>query len=286
MLLSERAKRYVLRCHCRPIPSVLTSARSLTSMRFLFKHERPAVSPCEPVHADVPELADAELAAIYYGYRVAGDFYDFIRVSPNRVLFGLLDVAGRHDDNREIVSAAQKTFRTQAAELFAGEEVNEAEAMIQLCIHLNRTILQAEGGGVRSCPAFAGCYNESLGTVSYFNAGHTPGLLRHSTGVAELTATGLPLGLFSHATCDAPMVAVEPGAALLVVSRGIVEGKCKGDEFGLERVKNCMHGAQAISAKQLCVSVLDNIQRFMCAPPTHDDVTALALMRVAEAPGE
>ena len=101
-----------------------------------------------------------------------------------------------------------------------------------------------------------------------------------------MTATGLPLGLFSHATCDAPMVAVEPGAALLVVSRGIVEGKCKGDEFGLERVKNCMQGAQAISAKQLCVSVLDNIQRFMCAPPTHDDVTALALMRVAEAPGE
>ncbi|MBZ5705993.1 MAG: serine/threonine-protein phosphatase [Acidobacteriia bacterium] len=255
-------------------------------MRFLFKQEKPAVLSREPVHANVPELVDAELAAIYYGYRMAGDFYDFIRVSPNRVLFGLLDVAGRHDDNREIVTAAQKTFRTEAAELFAREEVNEAEAMVHLCIHLNRTILQAEGGGVRSCPAFAGCYNESLGTVSYFNAGHTPGLLRHSTGVTELTATGLPLGLFSHATCDAPMVAVEPGAALLVVSRGIVEGKFKGDEFGLERVKNSLQSAKVESAKQLCVSVLDDMQRFMCNPPTHDDVTALALMRAAEVPGK
>ena len=82
------------------------------------------------------------------------------------------------------------------------------------------------------------------------------------------------------------MVAVEPGAALLVVSRGIVEGKFKGDEFGLERVKNSLQSAKVESAKQLCVSVLDDMQRFMCNPPTHDDVTALALMRAAEVPGK
>jgi serine phosphatase RsbU (regulator of sigma subunit) len=236
------------------------------------------------VHADVPELTGAELAAVYYGQRMAGDFYDFIRVSPHRVIFGLLDVAGQHDDNREVIMAAQQTFRTEAAQLFASEEVNEAEAMVRLCIHLNRTILQAEGGGVRSCPAFAGCYNENLGTVSYFNAGHTPGLLLHSTGVAELGATGLPLGLFSHATCDAPMVALEPGAVLLVVSRGIVEGKCNGSEFGLERVKNGLQKAKAESAEKLCVSILDQVQQFMRMPPTHNDVTALALLRTTEVP--
>ncbi|HVO82460.1 MAG TPA: SpoIIE family protein phosphatase [Terriglobales bacterium] len=253
-------------------------------MRFLFRHEKPAVLAREPVHADVPELADAELAAIYYGQRMAGDFYDFIRVSPNRVVFGLLDVAGPHDDNREIIMAAQRTFRSLAAELLAKPEANEAEAMVRLCIQLNRTILQAEGGGVRSCPAFAGCYNEGLGTVSYFNAGHTPGLLCHSSGVAELGATGLPLGLFSHATCDAAMVALEPGAALLVVSRGIVEGRCNGNEFGLEGVKTSLEGVKAGSATALCTTILDRVQQFMCKPPTHDDVTALALLRMAEIP--
>lgn len=251
-------------------------------MRFLFKNEKPPVL-AEPVHADVPELSDAELAAVYYGQRMAGDFYDFVRVSPKRVIFGLLDVAGQHDDNREIVMAAQQTFRTQAVELFASDDVNEADAMVQLCIHLNRTILQAEGGGVRSCPAFAGCYNESLGTVSYFNAGHTPGLLRHGTGVTELGATGLPLGLFSHATCDAPMVALEPGAALLVVSRGIVEGKYAGSEFGLERVRTSLHGTGAVSAEKLCAAILDEVRQFMRKPPTHNDVTALALVRAAAA---
>ena len=253
-------------------------------MRFLFKSEKPALLSREPVQATVPQLANAELAAVYYGQRMAGDFYDFIRVSPNRVIFGLLDVAGQHDDNRDIIMATQETFRSQATELFADPEVNEADAMVQLCIHLNRTILQAEAGGVRSCPAFAGCYNEALGTISYFNAGHTPGLLRHSTGVTELGATGLPLGLFSHATCDAPMVFVEPGAGVLVVSRGIVEAKYKSDEFGLERVRDGLQQQKVESAKDLCVCVIGEVQRFMRKPPTHNDVTALALVRSVPGP--
>jgi phosphoserine phosphatase RsbU/P len=246
-------------------------------MGLLFNREKRSFKPVDPIEAEVPRLADAELAAIYYGHRMGGDFYDFLRVSPNRVIFGLLDIAGRHEENSGVVAAAQHTFRTEAPRLFDGEDINEADAMIQLCLQLNRTILQA--GGVRSCPAFAGCYNEDLGTVSYFNAGHTPGLLRHGTGVTELGATGLPLGLFSHATCDAPMVALEPKAALLLVSRGIVEGKCKSDEFGLERVKDGVQRTKATSAKELCVSVLDNVQQFMCTAPTHNDVTALALLR-------
>jgi serine phosphatase RsbU (regulator of sigma subunit) len=248
-------------------------------MRFLFKHEKVApVESCEPVQAKAPDLRDAEIAAYYYCQRMAGDFYDFIRVSPDRVLFGLMDVAGRLEETRAIASAAQQTFRTLALELFAEEDVNDADAMVRLCLELNRTILNSEGG-VRSCPAFAGCYNENLGTVCYFNAGHTPGLLRDRTGITELTATGLPLGLFSHATCDAPMVAMQPGNSILVVSRGIVEGKYKGEEFGLERAKSGLQGTPATTAKKLCMDVLDNVKKFMRRPPTHDDVTALALVR-------
>src|SRR6266567_5858430 len=243
-------------------------------MRSLFSREKPAEFVVQPLHADVPELLDAQLAAIYYGKRMAGDFYEFLRVSPNRVLFALMDMAGRLDENRTVVSATQQAFREAAPTLFAKEYLNEADAMVELCLHLNRTIIKAEGG-VRSCAAFAGCYNESLGTICYVNAGHTPGVLRHGTGVTELGATGLPLGLFSHATCDAPIVALEPGAALLVVSRGIVEGKHKGREFGLERVKQGVQNGAAESAKEICVAMLDSVQRYMKTPPTHNDVTAL-----------
>ena len=249
-------------------------------VRFLFQHERSSHRLPEPVQASVPELRQAELAAAYYGERQGGDHYDFVRVSPSRVIFGLLDIAGRIEENRPVVSAAQHTFRTRSPELFVADDVNEADAMAELCLDLNRAIMAAEGG-VRSCPAFAGCYNEDLGTICYFNAGHTPGLLRDTNGITELKATGLPMGLFSHATCDASLVALPPGAALLLVSRGVLEGKRRREEFGLERVKSGLQQAAGETAKELCVTAIDGVQQFMRKPPIHNDVTALALVRTS-----
>jgi serine phosphatase RsbU (regulator of sigma subunit) len=235
----------------------------------------------DPVHPDVPSLRHAELAAAYYDQRIGGDLYDFIRVHPKRVLFGLLDIAGRLDTNRDIISAAKATFRAVGTEVFAPDDANEAEGMVRLCLELNRTILSA-AGRVCASPAFAGCYNEELGVVCYFNAGHTPGLVRDATGISELPASGLPLGLFSHATCDAPMVALEPGAAMVLVSKGVVEGKCAGNEYGIDGVGHSLRQTPAHNARDLCVAMLDGIQEFMCAAPTHDDVTALALVRDPE----
>ena len=138
----------------------------------------------------------AEIAATTYGKRVAGDFYDSLRVGPERTSFGLLDVAGRRESNQQILSAAQKIFRTLGPELFSPPDINESEAMTTLCLRLNRGIMEA-ASGVHACPAFIGCYHERFGTLCYTNAGHTPGLLRDQTGIVELGSTGLPLGLFS-----------------------------------------------------------------------------------------
>ena len=251
-------------------------------LRFLRKKKPrvPALRQLAPIA--VPRMNEAEMAAVYHGERMGGDFYDFVRVSPHLVLFGLLDVAGRYQENQTIVSAAQGTFRTVGAKLFSSDDINESNAILELSLQLNRTIMKT-AGGVRSCPAFVGAYNELLGTVCYSNAGHTPALLRDHTGITELPATGLPLGLFSHVTHDAPTVALEPGAALLLVSRGVTEGKCSGEEFGLERVEKAFHNATLSNAEQLCGEILDSVEEFMCAPPTHNDVTALALVRLAAA---
>jgi serine phosphatase RsbU (regulator of sigma subunit) len=152
-----------------------------------------------------------------------------------------------------------------------------------LTLRLNRGLMEA-ANGIISCPAFLGLYHEEFGTLCYTNAGHTPGLLRDSTGITELASTGLPLGLFSHATSDAPTVGLEKGAALLLVSRGVVEGKCKGDtvedlEFGLAGVKEHFRGDPARSAQALCASILNSVDEFSCAPLVPDDMTALAFVR-------
>ena len=48
-----------------------------------------------------------------------GDFYDFVRVSPDRVVFGMLDVAGRVEESRAILSSAQQVFRARSCDLLA-----------------------------------------------------------------------------------------------------------------------------------------------------------------------
>jgi serine phosphatase RsbU (regulator of sigma subunit) len=239
----------------------------------------------EPVPSDFPKIDGAEIAATTYGKRVAGDFYDSLRVGPERILFGLLDVAGRRETNQHMLSTAQNIFRTLGAELFSRSDINESEAMVTLCLQLNRGLMEA-AAGVHPCPAFIGCYHEKFGTLCYTNAGHTPGLLRDGTGIVELASTGLPLGLFSHATCEAPTVVLEEGAVLMLVSRGVVEGKCKTDkaedqEFGLERVKGCLQGESSSTAQAISGSILNSVGEFTCEPLVPDDMTALVFVRTS-----
>lgn len=241
--------------------------------------QRGATPPLtDPLHCDTPMLRHAEIAAVYSGQRVAGDFYEFLRVGPSRMLFVLLDIAGLRADTRKILIAVQKTFRTLGPELLSGEDINETTAMIELCYAMNLTILR---GGVRSCPAFLGCYNEDLGTVCYANAGHTPGLLRDRTGITLLGATGLPLGLFSHTTQSAGACHLVAGSALLVVSRGIVEAEYDGADFGLDGAKRSLQDATALSARDLCLTILESARMSSSVTPTQNDLTALALVRNA-----
>lgn len=233
-----------------------------------------------------PKLVGAQISASNSGERVAGDFYDCIRVGPERVLFGLLDVAGRRETNQNILDAARETFRTAGIELFSPDDINESDAMVKLCLRLNYGVMEA-ASGVHPCPAFIGCYHEKFGTLCYTNAGHTPGLVRDDGGIAELGSTGLPLGLFSHATCEAPTIVLEKGSALLLVSRGLVEGKSKngdGDdsEFGLDRAKDFLRSDASSTASALCVSFMNAVEQFVEKPTVPDDMTAIAFVRTAQ----
>lgn len=265
-------------------PALGISVRSPAPFwRSLLKAPEVVPLPTDPLHCDAPVLRNAEIAAVYTGQRIAGDFYEFLRVGPSRMLFVLLDIAGARADTREILIEVQKTFRTLAPKLFAGEDFNETIAMVELCYAMNRTIMN---GGLRSCPAFIACYNEDLGTVCYANAGHTPGMLRDRSGITLLGATGLPLGLFSHTTQSAAVCHLVPASALLVVSRGIIEADLVNEngelvEFGLSGVRGALQDSTVRSAHDACLSVLQAVRQFTQSGPTHNDLTTLALVRIA-----
>jgi serine phosphatase RsbU (regulator of sigma subunit) len=246
-------------------------------------HSSPAEAlPIEPVPTVFPTIEGADIAAVFVGKRIAGDFYDSIRVSSERVLIGLLDVAGRREETRNLLVSAQEVFRTVGLQLFSPPDINESDAMTELCLRINRRLIDV-CCGVHSCPAFLACYHEKFGTLCYTNAGHTPALLRDATGITELASTGLPLGLFSHATSEGPTVGMASEASLLLVSHGVVEceGHSKGESgtFGLDRVKDAFHLAPPGTALSLCDLVLKKVADYSSQSPVCDDRTALALVR-------
>ena len=244
---------------------------------FGHKDEKAAPTLRRPEPPEPPSISGAEIGAAYSGERMGGDFFDFLLIN-SRLVFLMLDVSGRRDSAQNIAAIVQDHFRSLAPSLFSVPDVNEATAVIELSLSLNRTILEA-ADGICASSAFLGCYDPLLGTICYSNAGHVPGLVRDHTGITQLPATGLPFGLFSHATHDATITVLEPGAALLLVSRGAIEARCQGNDFGVEGVSATFQHVTAPTAQRLCVAILDGVEHFMCAPPTHNDVTALALVR-------
>ena len=242
--------------------------------------ERPQVHPAPTL---VPTLPGVGIAALYHGARMGGDFYDFLVTPCGRLIFLLLDIAGERREALEIATAVQELFRKQAPERFQGEDTNQSDALTDLGILINRAILQA-AAGVRHAPAFLGSYDPKLGMLSYVNAGHTPALLKDAGGVTLLQANGIPLGLFSHATHDAAVAVVQPGAAVLLVSKGLVESRSGSKEFGLERAMGVLQEREFRDAKELCSAILEAVASFTRNKAPENDVTALALLRASGGP--
>ncbi|HEU5402579.1 MAG TPA: PP2C family protein-serine/threonine phosphatase [Terriglobales bacterium] len=246
-----------------------------------FFRKPPEVELLRPVPTRFPTLSSAQIAVRYHGARIGGDFFDIVCVR-NRMIFVVLDIAGKRDFAFHVAATVQAVFRQMAAELFHPEHVNEADAMTQLVLAINRSIMEITGTAHMST-GFAGCYREELGTLCYVNAGYTPALVRDAHGITELSASGLPLGLFMHATQDALMTVLEPGAVLLLFSRGLMEARNRRSEFGIERVRKILEASNASDAESLCNEVLDSALAHMHGRAIENDLSTLALLRIATA---
>src|ERR1700691_3359265 len=116
-------------------------------MKLSFPDWRSSAALSAPTLAEFPPLSGADIAGMVQGEKVGGDLYHFLRANRCRVIFGMLDIAGRHEENHGIVEAAQRTFQEVGMQKFAYEEINEADAMMELCLKINKRIRGAHAGG-------------------------------------------------------------------------------------------------------------------------------------------
>lgn len=265
-------------------------------MKRFFERAAPKSTLRTPQPSVLPDKPALTVSARYKGSRVGGDYYDFFPISETRMVFMLTDVAGKREEALHIAAAVQDTMRQRARELLMDPDANVAEGVTNLVLDLNRTIMQT-AGGVRSAPTFLGCLDEQFGLIHYVSAGHTPAFVKTDGEITQLDPTGLPLGLFSHATHDAQVSVAQPGSLIVLVSKGLVESSAGRHEFGVERVRATLEQEAFPSAHDLCHGLLDRAVKFAEQPSSFGphlalpgfrsgqeptDLTVVCLMRMAQ----
>jgi serine phosphatase RsbU (regulator of sigma subunit) len=242
-----------------------------------------------PLPMALPTLTGLDFHARYHSSRTGGDFFDAVAAGPHLVFF-LTDIAGTRAGAHTIAAAAQDTFRLHVPRLFTTEVINMMDTLGILAHEINQSIYTAAGRS-RLAPTFLGCFNLSLGLLAYINSGGQPAIFRDNEGTRILGHVTMPLGLFTHLTFEPAIQAFEPGARLLLVTKGILEAPRGRDQFGVERATTLLHNLAPGSAFDVCGATLKQAHEFR-KPPWYspeslpffkpdriEDLTAVALVR-------
>ena len=227
-----------------------------------------------------------DLHAQYHADRTGGDFFDAVRIG-SRVVFLLSDIAGRRREAGPIAARTQEVFRAKAEELFGAQDVNLMEGT-ELLVQAINLAITGPTKEIRFAPTLVGCYDVQHGILAYVNAGGQTAAIRDAEGTRVLPNVSMPLGLFTHLIYDASMQAFEPGATLLLVTKGVTESMRGNTAFGAERLLEVLRSSKQESAAAVCGEVLRAADEF--AEPrwlrllfwrkkVREDMTALAMVR-------
>jgi serine phosphatase RsbU (regulator of sigma subunit)/anti-sigma regulatory factor (Ser/Thr protein kinase) len=220
---------------------------------------------------ETPSREGWEMAGFWQPARaVGGDFYDFIPLPHGRLGLVIGDVTDKGVPAALLMATTRSTLRA-AAERYSSpglvlERVNEL-----LCGDIPRNMFV-------TCQYIILDPNE--GRLVFANAGHNLPILRSETGVQELRATGMPLGLLPNMSYEEKEAFIEPGESLLLYSDGLVEAHSPlGELFGFPALRELVAGHPG--GGTLIPFLLEMLQSFTGEGwEQEDDVTLLTLKRV------
>lgn len=224
----------------------------------------------------MPEIPGYSLAARSDAcYQVGGDYLDVVREPDGSYLLVVADVAGKGLASALVCTAFRSAFRALAAqslkltELAARlsqqhwEEGTEARRRYVTAIFLR---LDAESG-----------------ELEFVNAGHNPALLLtpERADIRLVKASGTPLGLLPGARYSIERAAFPPGSRLLLYTDGLSELFREDEEFGIERLADTFCATSAAEAPTMLHDLWHTLDTFSGSAPQQDDMTAIALSRLA-----
>ena len=225
-----------------------------------------------------PEVPGLVLYGVCKAARsVSGDYYDFLKLSENRVCLVLGDVSGKGISAALLMAAIQSALRAQLYDGFGPSSGSDTSSLSTVEV-VSRLNLQLYENTPREkyVTFFFAVYDAATRTLTYTNAGHLPPILLRRGKVERLHVGGTVVGLFSPLTYEQAEIQIQPGDLLLAFTDGITEPEnIYGEEFGEDRVLDVVRRALSASPQILVEEVYRSVSDWTGSPELQDDMTML-----------
>ncbi len=228
----------------------------------------------------LPTLAGYSLAARSSAcYQVGGDYLDIVSAPDGSQLIVVADVAGKGLASALVCTSFRSAFRALAREGLPLDEL------------AGRLGQQHWEEGVearrRYVTAIFARLDPASGSVEFINAGHNPACLLKDgaagTDAQTIDASGPPLGMLPGCLYETEHITLAPGSRLLLYTDGLTEVFQGDEEFGEERLFSSFAEASRDSAEAALATIWSTLETFSGGAAQVDDMSAVAVYRLAAA---
>ena len=218
----------------------------------------------------MPHLPGFSIANAWQPARgVSGDYLAAFKFDESHVALCVADVAGKGFPAALLMSNMQAVLKS-----LAWEGISPSK----LCTKLNSLMC-----GNTPLRKFITCFYSELDIatrkLTFTNAGHNPPMLVPRDGECiRLDEGGRVIGAFPDSTFTQREIQLYEGDKLLLFTDGVTEARnAAGEEFGEERLEECLRLYGGRNAAELRTLILDEVTEF-CAGDFDDDATLMVLI--------
>ena len=222
-----------------------------------------------------PQIEGYDIAGVCRPAKeVGGDYYDYIQLGENKIGIAIGDVSGKG-----VPAAIYMTLTKGILQSHSDDKVSPKVVLSKVNRLLYRNI---ERNSFVSM--FYAILDIEKSTLTFARAGHNPGIMvNHQDGSNNsLTTDGIALGLEEGSvfeqTLDEQTIQLSSGTTLVFYTDGFTEAmNNKQEEYGEEAFLKTITENHDLSADNLIIKLVENVQNYVGSYPQHDDMTVVVL---------
>lgn len=216
-----------------------------------------------------PEDQYLEISAKYKPHsEVGGDYYDFIKLNEDEVVFCVADVSGKGVSAALLMANFQANLRALVKYSFSLEEVVK---------ELNNKVLES-AKGEKFVTLFIAKYHKKTRVLQYINAAHYPPVLLNNEAFVLLDKGCTGMGMLDQIPqIEQGELIIHPGALIVCYTDGIIDLEDdQGNAYPMEELEQLILQSEPISVEQMNLNILQALEKFKGNRPYVDDIALLS----------